>query len=71
MPATDDYLDGMADGARPTPRTKDGRVLTLKMTLYKPGHAALDAPGVSLPRADDVDLVRAFEALIAKLRARV
>jgi hypothetical protein len=71
MPSTDDYLDRMADGAQPTPRAQGGRVLTLKISLYKPGHAGLDAPGVPLMTNDDAELLRFLELLIAKVRARM
>jgi hypothetical protein len=46
--------------------------LTLRISLYKPGHAGLDAgDGSGLPMNGDDELVRCVAAVIAKVRDRM
>ena len=78
MPTTDEYLDDIAWTAQPTPQSEGGRVLTLKLSLYKPTepgrlpHTGLSAKGCTgLAMDSDAHLLSSIERVIELVRSRM
>jgi hypothetical protein len=59
----------IADQATPTPRSRNGLNLSLKVSLYDTdGHSAISSNNVILSFSTDHELIAEFAKLVGKLR---